>query len=84
MTLTLLQTIAKARKINLDWYDEINSSVIGKFVYLEFSNRINAAGCQCHVDTKLVRLSIIAIYKREEFEDDYLTNGWQFISDLDK
>ena len=84
MTNEKLQKIAKRHKIDLSQYDEVLSFINENytFVLITFAVRENLGGNAYHHDRLKLKLSVSAIMKRVEFEDDYCTNGWEWIFDI--
>lgn len=84
MTNEKLQKIAKRYKIDLSQYDEVFSFINKNytFVLVTFSERENLGGDVHHHARRTLKISVSAIMKREEIEDDYCTNGWEWIFDI--
>ena len=84
MTKEILNRIAKAKKVNLSYYDHVlafinenYTKVIVSFGLLEVCGGHRYFCCQ-----KDVVLSVAAIQKREEPEWEYTTQGWEEIATI--
>lgn len=84
MTYEILQKIAKQHKINLRHFTEVCAWINEKYTYVfvSFAERENCGGQAYHFGRFDIKLSVSAIQKRGEFEDEYTTNGWTWISDI--
>jgi len=84
MNKAILEKIAKAKKINLKHFDEVFGWVNEKYTYIiiSFACRENVGGNAYHLCRKDIKLSVAAINKREEFVEDYTTNGWKWIWEI--
>lgn len=84
MTTEILNKIAKAKKINLDWYDHINAFINPNYtkVFVTFGTLEVCFGSRTFCNKKTIVLSLSAIQKREENEWEYTTQGWERIEYL--
>lgn len=86
MTASALYKVAKAKGIDLSQYDEVRAFPNEKYTFINvtFAVRENLGGNAYRYQQRHVKVSIRAIQKREEFEDDYQTRDWwwQWISDI--
>ena len=85
MTREILNKVAKAKNVNLEWYDnllaiidESHTNVIIIFANLEVVGRTNRFFC----NKKVITISVSDIQKREESEWDYTTQGWERIENI--
>ena len=78
MTSEILNKIAKAKKVNLGWYDHIDAFINENYtkVFITFANLEVCGGSRFFCNKKTITLSVAAIQKREEAEWDYTTQGW--------
>lgn len=79
MTRNIIEKIAKAKKINLDWYDHIIGYIK---VFITFANLEVCGGSRFFCNKKSITLSVSALQKREEPEWDYTTQGWERIENI--
>ena len=84
MTSEILNKIAKAKKVNLNWYDHIIAYINDNYtkVFVTFGNLEVVGGSRFFCNKKTVVLSVAAIQKREEPEWDYTTQGWERIEEI--
>jgi len=86
MTASALYKVAKDNRIDLSQYDEVRAFPNEKYTFMNvtFAVRENLGGSAYRCRQKHVKVSISAIQKRGEFEDDYQTRDWwwQWISDI--
>lgn len=84
MTSEILNKIAKAKKVNLNWYDHIIAYINDNYtkVFVTFGNLEVVGGNRFFCNKKTVVLSVAAIQKREEPEWDYTTQGWERIEEI--
>ena len=84
MTRNIIEKIAKAKKINLDWYDHIIGCINENYtkVFITFATLEVLPGCRMYCNKKTITLSLCAIQKREENEWEYTTQGWERIENI--
>ena len=78
MTREILEKIAKAKKVNIGWYDHVFAFINENYtkVFVTFGSLEVVGGGRCFCNKKTITLSVAAIQKREEPEWDYTTQGW--------
>lgn len=79
MTQEILKKVAKAKKVNLDWYDHVIAYINENYtkVFITFANLEVVGGSRMFCNKKSITLSVAAIQKREEVEWEYTTQGWE-------
>lgn len=79
MTQEILKRVAKAKKVNLDWYDHMIAYINENYtkVFITFANLEVVGGSRSFCNKKTITLSVAAIQKREEAEWEYTTQGWE-------
>lgn len=84
MTREILNKVAKAKKVNLDWYDHIIAYINENYtkVFITFANLEVCGGSRLFCNKKSITLSVSALQKREEPEWDYTTQGWERIENI--
>ena len=84
MTREILNKIAKAKKINLGWFDHINAYINPNYtkVFITFGQMEVCGGSRHFLNQNTVVLSVAAIQKRFEIETDYTTQGWTWIDEI--
>ncbi len=84
MTREILNKIAKAKKINLDYYDHINGFINGNYtkVIIYFGTLEVCFGNRTFYNQKMVVFNVSALQRKEEFEWEYTTQGWERIEYL--
>ena len=77
MTLTALNYIAKAKKINLDHYTKVVAFANEAYTYItvKFFDEQGTGFDRMRCDEKVVKLSVMSILKRDEDTDDYETRN---------
>lgn len=79
MTRELLEALAKEKKINLNDYDYYYATIVGKFLYIEFSVRCGIGVCAPLV-MKEIKLSATALDKRNaQGKSDFIS--WDYVTD---
>lgn len=81
MTNEKLQKIVKQHKVNLDWFTHVNcfANQNYTFLFVTFASIENCGHSTSYVGRKEIKISISAICKREEFVEDYYTNGFEWL-----
>lgn len=81
MTREILNKIAKAKKVNLGWYDHINAFINSNYtkVFVTFGTLEVVGGGRIFCGQKTVTFLVSSIQKNEEPEWDYTTQGWERI-----
>lgn len=81
MTREIITKIAKAKGINLDYYDHINAYINPNYtkVYITFGTLECCYGHRTFCCQRTVTMLISALQKREEPEWEYTTQGWERI-----
>lgn len=84
MTRDILNKIAKAKNITLDWYDHVFAYINPNYtkVFVNFGQIEVCGGSRVFYNTKTVVLSISAIQKLGEIETDYTTQGWTWLNEI--
>lgn len=84
MNKATLQKIAKKNKINLAHYDEVHGFINEAYTYIfiSFACRENIGGIGTHLNRFDIKMSVAAALKRDEFPEDYTTQGWQWLSEI--
>ena len=80
MTREVLNKIAAAKKLNLDYYDHILGFINESYtkVIITFANlEILPGGNRIYCNKKCVTFLVSALQKKEEFEWEYTTQGWE-------
>ena len=81
MTQEILKKIAKARKIDLNFYDHVIAFINPNYtkVHITFAVLETIYGSRSYLCKKEVTLSVCALQKKEEPEWEYTTQGWERI-----
>ena len=84
MTQEIINKICKTKKINLGWYDHILGFINDNYtkVFVTFAQIEVVGGGRKFYNQKTITLSVAAIQKREEFEWEYTTQGWERIENI--
>lgn len=84
MKTTALNKLAKKFKINLEHFDEVMVSANEKYtkMYVTFAVRENLNGNAYHCGQTGGTMMIAALMKKGEFENDYFTQGWEWIYEI--
>lgn len=84
MTREILNKIAKAKKINVEWYDSIIAYINESYtkVFVTFATKEVVGGSRFFLNERTVVFSTRAIQKRGELEWEYTTQGWTNISEI--
>lgn len=84
MTTEILNRIAKKNKINLDIYTHVACWLNEKatYMFITFSTLEIVGGYRNFIQGKSIRMSFASLLKREENEQDYFTNGNEWISEI--
>ena len=84
MTREIITKICKTKKVNLEWYDHIIAYINENYtkVFVTFANLEVVGGSRLFCNKKTITLSVAAIQKREEFEWEYTTQGWERIETI--
>lgn len=84
MTREIIEKIAKAKKINLDWYDHINAYINENYtkVFVTFGTLEVCFGSRTYCGQKTITLLVSSLQKNEEPEWEYTTQGWERIEDI--
>lgn len=84
MTREILNAIAKAKGINLGHYSKVTSFINEAYtkVIVIFFEEEGVGFYRTRCNEKQVTLSVNAILRREEFPEDYETDGSKWIFDI--
>ena len=84
MTQEIINKVCKTKKVNKEWYDHIIAYINENYtkVFITFANLEVVGGSRFFCNKKTITLSVAAIQKREEFEWEYTTQGWERIEDI--
>lgn len=84
MTQAIINKVCKTKKVNKGWYDHIFAYINDNYtkVFITFANLEVVGGGRMFYNKKTITLSVAAIQKREEFEWEYTTQGWERIENI--
>lgn len=84
MTQAIINKVCKTKKVNKEWFDHVFAYINDNYtkVFITFANLEVVGGGRMFYNKKTITLSVAAIQKREEFEWEYTTQGWERIENI--
>jgi len=84
MTQGIINKVCKTKKVNKGWFDHVFAYINDNYtkVFITFANLEVVGGSRMFYNKKTITLSVAAIQKREEFEWEYTTQGWERIETI--
>lgn len=84
MTQEIINKVCKTKKVNKEWFDHVFAYINDNYtkVFITFANLEVVGGGRMFYNKKTITLSVAAIQKREEFEWEYTTQGWERIENI--
>ena len=84
MNATILKSIAKRKGVNLNYYGKVRAFLNDNYtkLYIMFYDEEGVGTHRTICNKRIETMSVSAILKREEMQEDYETNGGEWIMDV--